>query len=141
MDHRQRRFSDPIGQLPMAPILIVDDDPMIRQIIAQALAEEGFPVESASDGLDALNRITVRRPAMVLLDMSLPLMDGFDFAAALHETYCDSVPIVVVTANGHAADDARQVGACGYLDKPFDLERLVATVWQALATRGSHRHA
>lgn len=115
------------------PILVVDDDWQMRDVLQQVLEDEGFTVETAADGQQALEQVVLNRPALLVLDMGLPLVDGFGVAAGLREAYADPPPIVVVTADGRAAEKARQVRAVGYLSKPFDLERLCAVVRASLA--------
>lgn len=116
-------------------ILVVDDDPQLRQVIRQALEEDGLAVETAADGRQALDQATRRRPRLVVLDMGLPLLDGAGFAAKLHALYGDEVPLLVITADGHVVEKARRVGACAYLAKPFELDALSAAVQQALDGR------
>jgi DNA-binding response OmpR family regulator len=119
----------PIGagrQLPF--ILIVDDDPRIRQVIRDVLTEEGFTVATAADGPQAIRRAADQPPALVVLDMGLPRMDGYEVAAALRAAHGRALPILTITADGGAADKARRVGAFAYLRKPFDLDDLVAAV-------------
>src|SRR5947209_16860309 len=72
--------------LPMPQtILIVDDDEAIRQTLAELLEEEGYQVATAADGLEALAQVVAAPPALILLDISMPRMDGFDFARELSE--------------------------------------------------------
>ena len=114
------------GRLPS--ILIVDDDPLIRQIIRDVLTEEGFAVATAADGPQALRRAADRPPALVILDMGLPRMDGYEVAVALRAAHGRALPILTITADGGAANKAQRVGAFAYLRKPFDLDDLVAAV-------------
>ena len=119
----------PIGggrQLPS--ILVVDDDPLVRQIVRDVLMEEGFPVATAADGPQAIRRAVAEPPALVVLDMGLPGMDGDAVAAALRAAHGRALPILTITADGGAADKAQRVGAFAYLRKPFDLDDLVAAV-------------
>ena len=119
----------PIGADPQPPlILVVDDDSLIRQIVRDVLTEEGFAVATAADGPQAIRRATNQSPALVVLDMGLPLMDGHAVAVALRADHGPALPILMITADGGAADKAQRVGACAYLRKPFDLEDLVAAV-------------
>ena len=119
----------PIGEGRRAPvILVVDDDPRIRQMIRDVLEEEGFAVAAAGDGPQAIRRAADQPPALVILDMTLPQMDGHEVAAALRAAHGRALPILTITADGGAADKARRVGAFSYLRKPFDLDDLVAAV-------------
>ncbi len=90
------------GTVLTSPILVVDDDTSIRAAISEILESEGYPVITASDGASALRQIEDARPVLVLLDMRMPGMNGWDVAAALHQRG-STVPILVMTA----AQDAR----------------------------------
>jgi two-component system OmpR family response regulator len=116
-----------------APVLVVDDDPTIRQLLRWALEDEGIAVETAADGWQALSYIARRRPALVVLDMGLPGADGYQVADSLRAAHGPNVPIVVITADGRAATKAAGVGAFAYFHKPFELGDLVATVQRGLA--------
>jgi two-component system OmpR family response regulator len=118
----------PGGEDALAPILVVDDDPGLRQVIQWALEEEGWLVQTAADGRQALAHAKRRRPRLVVLDMGLPELDGVAVAAELRRLYGESLPIVVITADGHAAAKARRVGARAHLSKPFDIDDLCDTV-------------
>ncbi len=109
-------------------ILIVDDDPRIRQMLRDLLVEEGFAVTTAADGLQAIRLAVDQPPTMVILDMTLPQMNGYEVAAALRAAHGRALPILTITADGEAAAKARRVGAFAYLRKPFDLDHLVAVV-------------
>jgi CheY-like chemotaxis protein len=118
-----------------SPILVVDDDWQMREVLQQVLESEGFVVETATDGRQALERVARTRPALLLLDMGLPLVDGFGVAAGLRKLYADPPPIIVITADGRAAEKAQRVQAAAYLSKPFDLDRLCTVVWRSLGAR------
>jgi DNA-binding response OmpR family regulator len=109
-------------------ILVVEDDPWIRRMVCWALEEEGLQSDEAADGRVALACLAERRPALVLLDIGLPLVDGFGVADALHATYGEAVPIVVMTANGQAAKSAARVGATAFVAKPFDMSELLQII-------------
>src|SRR5438876_5900923 len=113
-------------------ILVVEDDFDLRQTILWTLKDEGYEVEEAGDGGEALERALRRKPALVLLDMGLPVLDGYGVAARLHSIYGDTVLIVTMTAAGRAAEKAWRIGAAGYLNKPFELDDLLAIVQQML---------
>ena len=126
-------MGDPTSEQTAAPILVVDDDPEIRQMIQWALEDEGWTVETAADGRQALERATRARPSLVVLDMGLPLVDGDGVARGLKAAYGATVPILVVTADGHATEKAARVGARAHLAKPFEIQALCDAVRRALA--------
>jgi CheY-like chemotaxis protein len=111
------------------PILVVDDDVDMQATIAAILADEGYEVRVAGDGLDALSRIEEAPPALILLDITMPRMDGYAFADELRRRgQHPDIPIVVLTADGRAPEKAARVRAAGYVAKPFALTDLLDTV-------------
>lgn len=130
-DERQRHAP---GASSSAPILVVDDDPEIRKMLQWTFEDEGLLVEMAADGRQALRALAQRRPALLILDMGLPGVDGYGVAEAVHAAHGIEVPIVVITADGQAAAKAGRVGAFAYFHKPFDIDDLVATVHRGLGS-------
>ena len=115
------------------PILVVDDDASIAGLVAAALEDEGYSVAVARNGVEALAFVQGRMPRLVLLDMRMPEMNGWEFAAAYRELPAPRAPIVVMTAGRDAAEKARDINADGYLGKPFDLDQLIEVVAQYAA--------
>lgn len=109
-------------------IMIVDDDQEIREMLEITLAEEGYDVLSASDGAAALALLEHHRPNLILLDMRMPVMDGWGFARAYALHPGPRAPILVMTAAVDANLWAREVGACASVAKPFDLNRLLDSI-------------
>jgi CheY-like chemotaxis protein len=108
-------------------VLVVDDEPDIRATVAEMLEIEGYSVEEASNGADALRAIELHAPDLILLDMRMPVLDGWGFAAELHRREVD-IPIVVMTAARDAARWADEIAASGSLSKPFGFDDLIRTV-------------
>ncbi len=121
----------------MARVLIVDDDATIRQMVAMVLDDEGYAVDQASDGEHALEVIEDESPDVILLDMKMPGMDGWEFSRRYRERYDDRAPIIVFTAARDAAKRGADIGAETVLSKPFDLDELVQTVETVLRGIGS----
>jgi CheY-like chemotaxis protein len=116
-------------------VLIVDDDPDIRDAVGECLRYEGYDVHSAADGRDALDRLEYGlRPAVILLDLMMPVLNGFDVLEALKSRpEWKSIPVVIVSANrGYEAEDLS--GAVSVLRKPVNVDRLLAAVEQAVAS-------
>ena len=124
------------GDSALRSVLVVEDDELLRQTIRWALEEEGVEVEIAADVKEAVDSVALRRPRLVLLDMGLPLVDGDGVASAIRAQYGTAVPVVVLTADGRAAEKAERVGAVAYLHKPFELDDLIKTVQAALESGG-----
>ena len=108
-------------------VLVVDDDASILDTVSSILSGEGYDVVSASTGQEALAAVARTRLVLILLDMRMPVMDGWAVARALREGD-NKVPIVVMTAAESAKRWADEVGADGYLAKPFGLDELLDTV-------------
>jgi two-component system, chemotaxis family, chemotaxis protein CheY len=102
------------------PILVVDDDVSILSALAELLDMEGYAVATAANGAEALGSVEQMEPSLVLLDMRMPVLDGWSFVQALEQRGV-KLPILVMTAAQDARRWAEEVGAQGYLAKPFDL--------------------
>jgi DNA-binding response OmpR family regulator len=113
-------------------ILVVDDDPEIRDLVRWLLEDEGWTVETAADGRAALDQATRSKPALIVLDMGLPIMHGEEVARRIHAVYDDPPPIVVVSADGHAGERAARIGAASFLHKPFNVDDLTRIVRSTL---------
>jgi CheY-like chemotaxis protein len=113
-------------------VLIVEDDAALREVYADALAAEGYDVQLASDGNEALailSDVPEDEPCAVLLDLRMPGMNGWELADRLHNSpRWQELPIVVVAAHYLVADEARRIGAAAWLQKPVALERLISAV-------------
>lgn len=118
-------------------VLVVEDDPAIRSFVSEALRDAGYRVAQAADGQEALDSLHREQPLAMVLDIGLPLVDGTDVARLSRQLYDGDVPIIVMSANGQAESDAREVGASGFLRKPFLVDELEAILGRALAGRES----
>ena len=118
-------------------ILVVDDEANIADVIAMALRFQGFVVETASDGAAALRAVESFRPDLLVLDIMLPDMEGFDVAQRLGAQRAQ-VPIIFLTARDSTEDKVRglTMGGDDYVTKPFSLEELVARVRAILRRSG-----
>jgi CheY-like chemotaxis protein len=110
------------------PILVVDDDAGIRDFVDLALSDEGYDVVTATDGAAALEVVARQHPSIILLDMRMPIMDGWEFAREYRQRPGPHAPIVVVTAAREASERADQIAADGVLPKPFRLAELLEVV-------------
>jgi two-component system chemotaxis response regulator CheY len=110
-----------------APVLVVDDNAAIRETVAEALELEGYAVETARDGAEALRMLASIVPSLVLLDMRMPVLDGWGFARIARERGVRT-PILVMTAARDAQLWCAEIGAQGCVPKPFELDLLLAAV-------------
>ena len=109
-------------------ILLVDDDPNIRQLVNLYLVREGFEVEMAERGDEALKKVLASPPNLMLLDVMLPGMDGWQVLRETRKT--SNVPIIMLTAKDETFDKVLglELGADDYISKPFDMKELVARI-------------
>jgi CheY-like chemotaxis protein len=121
-------------------ILVVDDEPMVRQSLGQFLGDEGYTVEEAADGADALARVGEHRPDVILLDLMMPGMNGRQFLRALRSDprYAE-LPVVVMTAVRGLTVQPAVLGASEVVEKPFDVDDLLNKVALAIY-RSRHHH-
>ncbi|TMB99615.1 MAG: response regulator [Chloroflexi bacterium] len=110
-------------------VLVVDDDASIRQLLSTALEDDGYEVVPAANGEDALAVCARWRPDVIVLDLMMPVMDGWTFAKRLRER--DDIPIVVLSAANDLERHAKSVGAIEVIGKPFDLDQLIPKVARA----------
>jgi len=121
----------------VARVLVVDDEPNIVDVISMALRFQGFEVESAGTGAAALSAVEGFRPDLIVLDVMLPDMEGFDVAVRLNARRA-RVPIIFLTARDATDDKVRglTIGGDDYVTKPFSLEELVARIRSILRRTG-----
>jgi two-component system, OmpR family, response regulator len=123
-------------------ILVVDDEPNITDLVAMALRYEGFNVETADTGREALSAVEEFRPELIILDVMLPDLDGFAVTARLKGAR-SKVPVLFLTARDAVEDKVRglTLGGDDYVTKPFSLEELVARVRVLLRRSGTAEEA
>ena len=121
-------------------ILIVDDDPKLSAFVARQLRAEGYNTEMAMDGQEALDKVATRPPDLVLLDLSMPVMDGTEALTHLRTWYGGPIVILSATDEERKKVEALDLGADDYLTKPFGVQELLARVRSALrrADRMAH---
>lgn len=112
----------------MNKIMVVDDDTNIRELIRLILKKEGFDVLEASDGVDALEKLERNKVDLIVLDIMMPNMDGWECCSEIRDFY--DMPILMLTAKGETSQKLKgfKLGADDYLTKPFEPEELVARV-------------
>ncbi len=117
-----------MGDVPGDRILVVDDDEGIRQIVRLFLSDEGYEVVEAANGQMALELIQHLRPELILLDLRMPVMDGWEFARRYRLTPGEHAPIVACVAALDVTTECASVQPVGILSKPFDLDDLLQVV-------------
>jgi two-component system chemotaxis response regulator CheY len=110
-------------------VLVVEDELPTQQVLAEILTDEGYVVDVASHGLQALERVRLALPDVVLLDLNMPVMDGWGFRRALRQMEGGDRPqIILLTADYNSREKAERIGARAYLTKPFDIDQLLTTI-------------
>jgi CheY-like chemotaxis protein len=117
-----------LEQVPSGRVLIVDDDESIRQIVHLCLSDEGYEVFEAENGAVALKALPDCQPGLILLDLRMPVMDGWEFVRRYRATPGPHAPIVAFVAALNAKEDCADLETAGIVSKPFDLEELVASI-------------
>src|SRR3982074_2988653 len=116
----------------MPRILVVEDDEAIRGLVTELLRDDGYDVAEATNGVEALESVGERRPDLIVLDLMMPIMNGWQFVEECHrQAVCDEVPIVVTSASHdlpRTAERLKSLGARTCLGKPFDVDGLLALV-------------
>lgn len=117
-------------------ILVVDDDLDIRETLLELLELEGYTTRGAANGQEALDRLRQVRASVILLDLMMPVMDGFEFRRQqLGDPVLCDIPVIVVSAGGNCERSARELGAHGCVKKPLDVIKLLDSIRAARALR------
>ncbi|RKH71914.1 response regulator [Corallococcus aberystwythensis] len=115
-------------------VLVVDDDPDILEALSEILEAEGFEIRRARNGKEALERLEPDPPDLILLDLMMPVMDGWEFAQRMRQKPdFAAIPIIVLSADRNVGSKAKDIGAMGHLAKPFELNDLLSMVRQSLS--------
>ena len=110
-------------------ILVVDDDMGLRETLQATLESEGYLVTIACDGIDALEKMRTITPALIILDLMMPRMDGYTFTKVLEDRGLrPSIPLLVLTADGRAKQKVREMNFDSFLRKPFEITDLLDEV-------------
>jgi DNA-binding response OmpR family regulator len=108
-------------------VLVVDDQEVIRDTLQTALDDEGFTVETAANGREALDILERWKPSVILLDLMMPVMDGWAFRAEQKRSG-STVPVVLLSAAGELAGHQKTLDAAAVIAKPFDIDRVISTI-------------
>ncbi|MBI2755362.1 MAG: response regulator [Chloroflexi bacterium] len=126
---------------PGLHVLVVEDDRVLRMVLAEVLRDEGYRVSLANDGLQALGAVEADAPDLILLDVGLPRMGGADFLASWESAVVRALPPIVVLSGTSRLPESFGAGAVvGHLIKPFDLDALLSTVASAVKPRRPDLH-
>jgi DNA-binding NtrC family response regulator len=134
-----RNFHIAVGEAPRPRVLVVDDEPLIRWSLAEALGERGYSVVEAGTGRAAIDEVLASNEpfAVIVLDLRLPDSDNLSLLTRLHEL-APAARIIMMTAHGtrDVAQEAEAHGAYGFMTKPFELAVMASLVGQASRATG-----
>ena len=115
-------------------VLVVDDDPDILEALSEILEAEGFEIRRARNGKEALEKLEPQPPQLILLDLMMPVMDGWEFAQRMRQRpSVAKIPLIVLSADRNVGSKAQDIGAVGHLAKPFELNDLLDMVRRSLS--------
>ncbi|HYK98182.1 MAG TPA: response regulator transcription factor [Candidatus Acidoferrales bacterium] len=121
-------------------VLVIDDDDELAGVVRQVLRDAGYSVATVRHGAAALDLMQHIAPDLILLDLAMPIMDGWSFVRQYRRTARKGARIVLLTANGAAPDIARSLEVDGYIVKPFSIDDLLASVARELPARELQEH-
>jgi Response regulator containing CheY-like receiver, AAA-type ATPase, and DNA-binding domains len=115
-------------------VLVIDDQPGIRRLLMEVLQEEGYEVLEAANGYDGLQKARDSHPALILMDMKMPGMDGIETLRELRRLGIGD-KVIMMTAYGELdlVNEAKEIGAAGYITKPFDIVALCDMIGENIA--------
>jgi CheY-like chemotaxis protein len=122
-------------------VLVIDDEPGISRALSDAASDAGYDVRTAENGLTGLARAAASAPDVILLDLVMPMMNGWDFAREYHRQPPPHAPIILMTAFTRSDDEARraqsEVFAVDILRKPFDVDEMLSLIQHYAPTSGN----
>lgn len=117
------------GAGPAPIVLVVDDDDAVRNLVETVLSDEGYRVWTAENGREALALLGTIRPALILMDVNMPRLDGLSACQLIHgDARTATLPVIIMSARPLERAQLRDCRADGFLPKPFDLDRLIDEV-------------
>jgi CheY-like chemotaxis protein len=126
----------------VSKILVVEDDELMREFIALILRNAGYDVETAHDGVEAGVAVLSKPPALIVADVLMPGLDGFEFVATLRQLRkTRDIPVIFLTSHATGETRGKELGAIAYLHKPLNAERLLSVVASALPQDSQRRNS
>ena len=113
-------------------VLVIDDDDDLAEVVRQVLRDSGYSVATVRHGAAALELVRHISPDLILLDLTMPIMDGWSFVGQYRRGGKSGARIILLTGNPQAPEIARNLGADGYLSKPFEIDDLIGVVTREL---------
>ena len=125
----------------MTRILVIEDDPSIRETLADLLRDVGYDVDEAVNGLEGLHRAAEHRPDLIVLDLTMPVMDGWQFRGAQRgDALLHDVPVIITSGFGSPEELAAVEGVAATFSKPVDVKALLEVVRKVESGGGAEAH-
>ncbi len=115
-------------------VLITDDEPAIRHLLSEALSNEGYEVREALHGREVLDTLKVWQPNVIVLDLMMPIMDGWTFLMEKRRIESANIPVIVISAHRLVEGEAESLGVTAVFPKPFDLDELLDCIARTTAS-------
>lgn len=109
-------------------VLVIDDDDAVCEILREALTDEGYAVATVPHGAAALDMVRHHQPAVIILDLRMPIMDGWSFAEQYRRRADPAASLILLSATKDIEESARRIGAAAFISKPFELTDVVSKI-------------
>jgi CheY-like chemotaxis protein len=131
---RRRNGPTGDGHLPARPrVLVIDDDDAVCEVLREALSEDGYAVATVPHGAAALELVKHHQPAVILLDLRMPIMDGWSFAEQYRRAAKPPAMLILLSALKDIEVSAKRLGASAFIQKPFELDEVVQTIERCIS--------
>jgi CheY-like chemotaxis protein len=127
---RGRKNGSPNGR---ARVLVIDDDDAVCEILREALSDDGYAVATVPHGAAALELVKHHQPAVILLDLRMPIMDGWSFAEQYRRAVKPAASLILMTALKDIEENAKRLGAAGFIRKPFELDEVSQIIGRCIS--------
>jgi len=114
-------------------VLVIDDDDAVCELLRETLSDEGYAVATVPHGAAALELVKHHGPAVILLDLRMPIMDGWSFAEQYRRVAKPPASLILITAIKDIEESAKRIGASAYIRKPFELDEVIAQIQRCVA--------
>lgn len=114
-------------------VLVIDDDDAVCELLREALSEGGYAVATVPHGAAALELVKHHQPAVILLDLRMPIMDGWSFAEQYRRAAKPAASLILLSALKDIEGSAKRLGAAAFIQKPFDLDEVVETIERCIS--------
>jgi CheY-like chemotaxis protein len=114
-------------------VLVIDDDDAVCEVLREVLTDEGYAVATVPHGAAALELVKHHQPAVIILDLRMPIMDGWSFAEQYRRQTRPAASLILLSAMKDIEESARRIGAASFIQKPFELTDIVSKIERCIA--------